>query len=126
MCSSCSLLPPARLGAPWVGGAATVPAAPPSAAGDPARGWRGGFSLRTAPCWLTQTAADCTCCPPSAAGDPARGWSDEFSFQTAPLAGPEALPYRLGLVGDLGQTDHSLRWVGWRCLASSVGLLVGD
>ncbi|KAI7841497.1 hypothetical protein COHA_004890 [Chlorella ohadii] len=42
-------------------------------------------------------------------GDPARGWSDEFSFRTAPLVGPEALPYRLGLVGDLGQTDHSLR-----------------
>lgn len=43
-------------------------------------------------------------------GDPARGWSAERSFRSAPLAGPGALPYRLGLVGDLGQTDHSLRW----------------
>ncbi|PRW05763.1 Purple acid phosphatase 18 [Chlorella sorokiniana] len=41
-------------------------------------------------------------------GDPTRGWSDEFSFRTAPLVGLDALPYRLGLVGDLGQTDHSL------------------
>lgn len=50
-------------------------------------------------------ASSLSCLP----GDPARGWSDEFSFRTAPLVGPEALPYRLGLVGDLGQTDHSLR-----------------
>lgn len=42
-------------------------------------------------------------------GDPDRGWSSERSFRSAPLAGPGALPYRLGLIGDLGQTDHSLR-----------------
>ena len=39
-------------------------------------------------------ASSLSCLP----GDPARGWSDEFSFRTAPLVGPEALPYRLGLV----------------------------
>ncbi|EFN53998.1 expressed protein [Chlorella variabilis] len=41
-------------------------------------------------------------------GDPERGWSQEFSFVTAPLVGVAALPYRLGLIGDLGQTDHSM------------------
>lgn len=53
------------------------------------------------------------------AGDPDRGWSDEFSFKTAPLVGaPGAMPYRLGLIGDLGQTDHSLRCVtGCRAVA---------
>lgn len=51
-------------------------------------------------------------CAPCCTGDPNRGWSDEFSFRTAPLVGPGALPYRLGLVGDLGQTDHSLRCAG--------------
>ena len=34
-------------------------------------------------------------------------WSEEFSFETAPLAGH--FPYRLGLVGDLGQTKHSVQ-----------------
>jgi hypothetical protein len=34
-------------------------------------------------------------------------WSEELSFETAPLAGH--FPYRLGLVGDLGQTKHSIQ-----------------
>lgn len=47
-----------------------------------------------------------------AAGDPDRGWSQELSFTTAPAVGsPGALPYRLGLIGDLGQSEHSVRWV---------------
>ncbi|KAL4856311.1 Purple acid phosphatase 18 [Chlorella vulgaris] len=41
-------------------------------------------------------------------GDPDRSWSKEFSFRTAPLVGAASLPYRLGLIGDLGQSDHSL------------------
>lgn len=47
-------------------------------------------------------------------GDPSQGWSREFSFKTAPLVGPDTLPYRLGVIGDLGQTDHSLRWAQQR------------
>ena len=35
-------------------------------------------------------------------------WSKEWSFTTPPQVGIESLPYRLGLVGDLGQTEHSL------------------
>lgn len=34
-------------------------------------------------------------------------WSDEWSFMTPPRIGTSGLPYRLGLVGDLGQTEHS-------------------
>lgn len=44
-------------------------------------------------------------------GDPGQGegaWSDERSFVTAPRVGADSLPYRLGLIGDLGQTEDSL------------------
>lgn len=34
-------------------------------------------------------------------------WSEELQFEMAPLLGQ--LPYRLGLVGDLGQTKHSVQ-----------------
>ena len=48
-----------------------------------------------------------------ASGSGDSGWSEEFSFRTAPLTGaPGALPYRLGLIGDLGQSEHSVRCVG--------------
>jgi hypothetical protein len=40
-------------------------------------------------------------------GDPQKGWSQEYSFTTTPLVGTQSLPYRLGIVGDLGQTVHS-------------------
>lgn len=41
-------------------------------------------------------------------GDPGREvWSEEFSFASAPPLGPLSLPYTLGLLGDLGQTEHS-------------------
>ena len=66
-----------------------------------------GGPLRAGARLASQAAA----APP--AGDPARGWSAEFAFKTAPLTGGAvAFPYRLGLVGDLGQTDHSLRCTG--------------
>lgn len=35
-------------------------------------------------------------------------WSDQHHFKMAPVVGEESLPYRLGLIGDLGQTEHSL------------------
>lgn len=35
-------------------------------------------------------------------------WSEQHSFTTAPLIGTNALPYRLGLLGDLGQTENSV------------------
>ena len=42
-------------------------------------------------------------------GDPSRDeWSPEHSFRSPPAVGAASLPYRLGLVGDLGQTEHSL------------------
>lgn len=42
-------------------------------------------------------------------GDPKRGkWSEEFSVMTAPAVGSNSLPYRFGLLGDLGQTHNSL------------------
>ncbi len=42
-------------------------------------------------------------------GDKVKGvWSDELEFTMAPPRGPSSLPYRLGLIGDLGQTEHSL------------------
>lgn len=34
-------------------------------------------------------------------------WSEEASFVTSPLQGPDSFPYRLGLIGDLGQTENS-------------------
>ncbi|KAK9915993.1 hypothetical protein WJX75_007091 [Coccomyxa subellipsoidea] len=40
-------------------------------------------------------------------GDPDLGMSPEFSFRTPPLTGPSSFPYRLGLIGDLGQTENS-------------------
>ncbi len=42
-------------------------------------------------------------------GDPSKDiWSEEKSFITPPVvSGERSLPYRLGLVGDLGQTEHS-------------------
>jgi len=42
-------------------------------------------------------------------GDPSRDtWSEEKTFTTLPIGnGEDSLPYRLGLVGDLGQTEHS-------------------
>jgi len=42
-------------------------------------------------------------------GDPSRDtWSEEKMFSTLPRGNGEgSLPYRLGLVGDLGQTEHS-------------------
>ncbi|KAH7624700.1 putative Purple acid phosphatase 22 [Nannochloris sp. 'desiccata'] len=42
-------------------------------------------------------------------GDPSRDtWSEEKTFTTPPRGnGDRSLPYRLGLVGDLGQTEHS-------------------
>lgn len=41
-------------------------------------------------------------------GDPGRDeWSEEMSFTMAPPLGEASLPYRLGLIGDLGQTEHS-------------------
>eukprot|EP00887_Chlorella_sp_A99_P002286 scaffold10.g2286.t1 len=41
-------------------------------------------------------------------GDPSLGMSEERSFRTAPRVGAGSLPYRLALVGDLGQTMDSL------------------
>lgn len=41
-------------------------------------------------------------------GDPDVSLSQEFSFVSAPKVGARSLPYRLGLLGDLGQTEHSL------------------
>ena len=41
-------------------------------------------------------------------GDPDQEMSAEFSFVTAPRVGPQSLPYRLGLVADVGQTEHSV------------------
>lgn len=42
-------------------------------------------------------------------GDREKGvWSEEFQFTMAPPQGSSSLPYRLGLIGDLGQTEHSL------------------
>lgn len=35
-------------------------------------------------------------------------WSEELQFNMAPAKGPSSLPYTLGLIGDLGQTEHSL------------------
>ena len=41
-------------------------------------------------------------------GDPSRNvWSTEYNFTAAPAVGEASLPYSLGLVGDLGQTQHS-------------------
>jgi hypothetical protein len=41
-------------------------------------------------------------------GDPDLGWSDEFNFTMPPEAHQNlGLPYRLGLIGDLGQTENS-------------------
>ena len=42
-------------------------------------------------------------------GDKDKGvWSDQHQFKMAPTVGPSSLPYRLGLIGDLGQTEHSI------------------
>lgn len=42
-------------------------------------------------------------------GDKAKGvWSEQHQFKMAPRLGPQSLPYRIGLIGDLGQTEHSL------------------
>ena len=41
-------------------------------------------------------------------GDPARRMSQEFSFVSPPPVGAGALPYRLAVIGDLGQTPNSL------------------
>mmetsp|Transcript_299 Transcript_299/g.698 ORF Transcript_299/g.698 Transcript_299/m.698 type:complete len:486 (-) Transcript_299:98-1555(-) len=42
-------------------------------------------------------------------GDPEKDvWSEELQFKMAPEIGPKSLPYRLGLIGDLGQTKHSV------------------
>ncbi|CAL8470424.1 g9966 [Coccomyxa elongata] len=40
-------------------------------------------------------------------GDPDLGMSPEFSFRTPPVTGPTSFPYRLGLIGDIGQTENS-------------------
>ncbi|PSC71931.1 putative purple acid phosphatase 20 [Micractinium conductrix] len=60
-------------------------------------------------------------------GDPSQGWSREFSFKTAPLVGPDTLPYRLGVIGDLGQTDHSLSTLDHLTVSAPESiLLTGD
>lgn len=42
-------------------------------------------------------------------GDPSIGeWSEQHQFTMAPEVGAGSLPYRLGLIGDLGQTAHSV------------------
>jgi len=43
------------------------------------------------------------------AGDPNLGWSDEYSFSTAPPVSRDSVPYKLGLIGDLGQTEDSAK-----------------
>lgn len=73
---------------------------------------RGGAAAAPGPSGCPPRPALRACHLPCRAGDPARGWSEEFSFKTAPLVGPGALPYRLGVLGDLGQSDHSLRCGG--------------
>lgn len=61
-------------------------------------------------------------------GDPARDeWSEEAHFKTAPPVGPSSLPYRLGLIGDLGQTEHSLSTLEHAAAAGPDSfLLLGD
>lgn len=66
-------------------------------------------------------------CPATASPTPCP--CAEFSFRTAPLVGAASLPYRLGLIGDLGQSDHSLRCDSCsenhqrRLVASWIGLM---
>lgn len=41
-------------------------------------------------------------------GDPNGALSELYSFKMPPELGPNSFPYRLGLIGDLGQTENSM------------------
>lgn len=41
-------------------------------------------------------------------GDPNGALSEPYSFTTPPETGAASFPYRLGLIGDLGQTENSM------------------
>ena len=59
-------------------------------------------------------------------GDPDQGWSEERAFTTAPRVGAGALPYRLGLVGDLGQTEDSLATLDHLAASAPDSVLLGE
>lgn len=61
-------------------------------------------------------------------GDSARNaWSQEASFKAPPTVGRAALPYRLGLLGDVGQTEHSVSTLAHlEMQAPDSVMLVGD
>ncbi|KAL0042650.1 hypothetical protein WJX79_006674 [Trebouxia sp. C0005] len=60
-------------------------------------------------------------------GDPQLALSELYSFTTPPEAGANSLPYRLGLIGDLGQTENSMDTLDHAAALEPVSVLnVGD
>ena len=60
-------------------------------------------------------------------GDPHLALSELYSFTTPPEAGENSFPYRLGLIGDLGQTENSLDTLDHAAALEPVSVLnVGD
>ena len=60
-------------------------------------------------------------------GDAQLGLSDLYSFITPPEVGANSLPYRLGLIGDLGQTENSMDTLDHAATLQPVSVLnVGD
>ncbi len=60
-------------------------------------------------------------------GDPQLALSELYSFTTPPEAGANSFPYRLGLIGDLGQTENSMDTLDHAAALEPVSVLnVGD
>ncbi|KAK9825687.1 hypothetical protein WJX81_004210 [Elliptochloris bilobata] len=60
-------------------------------------------------------------------GDSDGAQSEALSFTTPPLTGPESLPYRLGLIGDLGQTENSAQTLEHLTASDAASVInVGD
>ncbi|KFM25345.1 Purple acid phosphatase 18 [Auxenochlorella protothecoides] len=60
-------------------------------------------------------------------GSGAGVWSEEYAFTTPPPVGPASLPYRLGVIGDLGQTEDSLETLEHMVASGPASvMLVGD
>ena len=60
-------------------------------------------------------------------GDPQLGLSELYSFTTPPEIGVDSFPYRLGLIGDLGQTDNSMDTLDHAAALQPASILnVGD
>lgn len=60
-------------------------------------------------------------------GDPQLVLSELYSFMTPPEAGSHSFPYRLGVIGDLGQTENSMDTLDHAAALEPVSILnVGD